>query len=451
MIGLGTGTTSAVLLASPTLQSVETIEIEPMMVEAAQLFRPRVSPVYEDPRSRIVIDDARAHFSKSGARYDLVVSEPSNPWVSGVAGLFTVEFYRHVSAHLQPDGHFVQWLHLYEAGPELAGSIIRAYATVFPEFKAYATNAVDIALVARNDGKPPMLLPGALDGMPRMRQHLQSLGIADTAMLAAHETGPSGAIRMLAESYRTAPNSDFFPVVDQRAAKDRFRGRRAGELFALREAPVPVLDFTAGPPAYAGLVKQASPHMPLHVRKLASGWHGHRLLRGETPGPADMEYLGAYVLDYELVRSWITGCTLPRDTGIPWSAMVNVASDVNAALGKDAARDFWRSVADGPCRKAFSPVQRTWLELFAATGARDAAQVRTLAAKVLAEDPSLSQTARAYATLAAVAAHVAMGEADAGARTLQEQRRHLSEDHLQAPWFRWALVSLAAGPAPRAP
>ncbi|RYY63603.1 MAG: spermidine synthase, partial [Comamonadaceae bacterium] len=150
VVGLGTGTTTAVLLGAPGLEHVDTIEIEPMMVEAAQLFRPRTSAVYEDPRSHIVIDDARAHFSKSRSLYDIVISEPSNPWVSGVAGLFTVEFYQHVSDHLAPDGHFVQWLHLYEAGPELAGSIIRAFSTVFPEFRAYATNDSDIALVARH-------------------------------------------------------------------------------------------------------------------------------------------------------------------------------------------------------------------------------------------------------------------------------------------------------------
>jgi len=89
VIGLGTGTSSAVLLESQAIRQLDTIEIEPMVVEAAQLFRPRNAKVFDDPRSRIVIDDARAHFSKTRARYDIVVSEPSNPWVSGVAGLFT--------------------------------------------------------------------------------------------------------------------------------------------------------------------------------------------------------------------------------------------------------------------------------------------------------------------------------------------------------------------------
>ncbi|MGV3570732.1 MAG: hypothetical protein ACO1PB_09035 [Ramlibacter sp.] len=451
VIGLGTGTTSAVLLGSPALQSVETIEIEPMMVEAAQLFRPRTSAVYEDPRSRIVIDDARAHFSKSGARYDIVVSEPSNPWVSGVAGLFTVEFYRHVSAHLQPDGHFVQWLHLYEAGPEMAGSIIRAFATVFPEFKAYATNGADMALVARNDGKPPMLAAGATDAMPGLRQHLRSLGIADTATLAAHETAPPSAIKLLALSYGTPANSDYFPVVDARAAQDRFEGRRAHALFALREAPVPVLEFAAPSPAYLGQVKQAAYHMPRVVRNLASAWHGRRYLQGEALAPAEHAHLENYTLDYELVRSWLAGCTPPPGTGAAWTAMVNVASDLNRGLDKAAAHAFWRSVADGPCRKAFSPVQQAWLELFAATGARDATQVRVHAARVLADDTALTQTARAYATLAGMAAHMALGDDAAASRMLRAQERFLGEAHLDTAWFRWARYALLVRDLPAEP
>ena len=70
------------------------MEIEKAMLEGANNFRPRVESVFSDPRSRIRIDDAKTFFSTYNKQYDLIVSEPSNPWVSGVAGLFSTEFYR---------------------------------------------------------------------------------------------------------------------------------------------------------------------------------------------------------------------------------------------------------------------------------------------------------------------------------------------------------------------
>ncbi|MDH5247348.1 MAG: fused MFS/spermidine synthase, partial [Betaproteobacteria bacterium] len=96
VIGFGSGLTTATLLGSPNLQRVDTIEIEPRMVEGARLFGAIVEPAFTDPRSRIVIDDAKSYFARSHLRYDLIVSEPSNPWVSGVASLFTQEFYARV-------------------------------------------------------------------------------------------------------------------------------------------------------------------------------------------------------------------------------------------------------------------------------------------------------------------------------------------------------------------
>lgn len=444
VIGLGTGTTSAVLLGSPTIEQLDTIEIEPMMVEAAQLFRPRVAAVFDDPRSRIVIDDARAHFAKTRARYDLVVSEPSNPWVSGVSGLFTLEFYQHVSLHLAPDGHFVQWLHLYEAGPETAASILRAFSMVFPDFKAYATNDGDIALVARKGGKAPKLQAGALDAMPAIQQHLLSLGITSEAALAAHESGRGNAILVLANSFGAPPNSDYFPFVDQHAAQDRFRGRRATTLFSLREAPLPFMDFAAGAPDHAGRVTEATVDMPRHVRNLASGWHGHRFLRGEPLTAVEAAYLGALATDYALVRSWITDCRFPTGTGQAWTAMVNVASDLHAGLDAKRAETLWRGIASGPCARKLSPVQMAWVELFAATGARKAEPAAVHARNVLALDQDLSIAARSYATLAGVSADLSLHRRAAAARLLDEQRRLLPAPQMETAWFRYLVFAMAA-------
>ena len=125
-IGMGSGLTTHVLLSAPTLQVVDTVEIEEAMVEASAGFLPRNARAYRDPRSRIHIDDAKTFFSTHNSRYDLIVSEPSNPWVSGVAELFSVEFYRLISRHLNPGGLLVQWLQLYEFDLDLVASVLKA-------------------------------------------------------------------------------------------------------------------------------------------------------------------------------------------------------------------------------------------------------------------------------------------------------------------------------------
>lgn len=440
VIGMGTGTTTAVLLASPAIEHVDTIEIEPVIVEAAQLFRPRTDAVYTDARSRIIIDDARAHFSKTRARYDLVVSEPSNPWVSGVSGLFTVEFYQHVSRHLADDGHFVQWLHLYEASPELVASIMNAFGMVFPEFKAYATNPSDIALVARKDGQVPALQFEPLAKMPALLRELASVGIHNPALLAAHDIGRIGATRLLVGSYGAPANSDYFPYVDQRGAQDRFLSRNARSLFTLAQAPVPFLEFgSAGAPVHAGQVVDATDAMPAQVWSAAGSWNGLRYLKGET---ANETYLSPLLADYALVRSWLQGCSFPAATGGAFEAMVRVASHLHRGLDAASAAAFWRGVADGRCTKALSPVQRSWMELFAATGGRKAEDARRHARAVLAGDSSLSGFGRAYAVAAGVASDIAVGARDDASRLLEQQRPLLPAEHTDSAWFRYLSIGL---------
>ena len=441
VIGLGTGTTSAVLLESPNITRVDTIEIEPMMVEAAQLFRPRNAKVLDDPRSRIIVDDARAHFAKTRAQYDLIISEPSNPWVSGVAGLFTVEFYRNVATHLAPDGHFVQWLHLYEASPELVASILRAFSMVFPDYRAYATNPADIVLVARNDEKPPAPQLEAVARMEGLRAQLERIGIHSAPMLAAHDTGRTNALQVLANSYGSPPNSDYFPYVDQRAAGDRYRKASASVLFALGDAPIPLLELQSGAPDYIDSVQDAVRWMPPRVQSMASGLHGLRYLRGETLEPRELAYLGTDLPHYELMRAWSRECRYPPP-GSLWSPAVRVATDLHRGISEKPAAAYWDEILRR-CGPRLSAPQRDWLSLFAAVGARDPARIAPLASRILASEPRLAADARGYLTLAAVASLMALDRRPEAAQILAQQRTQLPEDRFETAHFRYITMLLS--------
>lgn len=449
IIGLGTGITTAVLLESKTLQSVDTIEIEPAMVAAAELFRPRSAAAFDDPRSRIILDDARAHFSKARTRYDIVVSEPSNPWVSGVAGLFTVEFYRHVAAHLADDGHFVQWLHLYETSPEVVGSIVRAFETVFPGFIAYSSSSNDILLVARKDGRIPKLDRAQYEAMPGLAARLQDVGITSVDLLEAHNGGPNGPIRMLARSYGAPPNSDFFPFVDNRAAADRFRRESKPTIFSMPETPVPFLEFVTGAPAYAGRVATSVPSMPFSVTSLAIGMQMYRTLQGEPLAARDIELLRPVELDLAAVQSWMASCKTPTPDSSAWSAMLRVAAFINPAVSPEQSARLWKNFA-ARCGKQLSAAQRGWFDLFATVGARDAVATARVGRDVLMQG-TLSPDSRAYAALATVGALVALSDRAGAATLLQEQRKQLSAQVMELPWFRFLVLLLSAPPRPTQP
>ncbi len=139
-IGFGSGLTTHTLLSSKAIQRLDSIEIEPVMVEAArQGFGPRIHDVFEDPRSHIVYEDAKTFFAATRAPYDLIVSEPSNPWVSGVASLFSDEFYGRIAQYLRPDGCFVQWVQIYETDVDIVASILKALSRHFGAYALYNT------------------------------------------------------------------------------------------------------------------------------------------------------------------------------------------------------------------------------------------------------------------------------------------------------------------------
>ncbi len=241
VIGHGAGMTTHFLLGSDAMERVTTIEIEPEMIEAAKLLLPANIRAYDDPRSVFVIDDARAFFATVDRQFDVIVSEPSNPWVSGVSALFTEEFYARASKQLAPDGVFGQWLHLYEIEDALVLGILKALSTQFRSYELYLTNDVDVLVVASNADSLPTpdwrvfrSADIALD-LARFRP-IPDAALTATRLVGHRELGPV----LAADS---ASNSDFYPQLDLRAERARFLGVGAaafstlqGDRFVLADA-----------------------------------------------------------------------------------------------------------------------------------------------------------------------------------------------------------------------
>jgi len=242
-IGLGSGLSTHVLLGAPNIERVDTIEIEPAMIEGAQGFGTRVERTFQDARSHIYIDDAKTFFAAHRSRYDIIMSEPSNPWVSGVAGLFSDEFYRRVRTYLNPGGLFVQWLQLYEIDPGLVASVIKAMNRNFMDYAIYFANDGDIIVVARANGR--LILPDfeSVLAHPRLAEEMRKVNVVTVQDLTLRYLGDRMLLEPLFATFDVPPNSDFFPVLDLNAVRARFMRRDAGELFSLRAEPLPVLEM----------------------------------------------------------------------------------------------------------------------------------------------------------------------------------------------------------------
>lgn len=151
VIGLGTGSTAGWLGAIPTMKRVDVVELEPVVLRIARDFSAVNHDVLANPKVHIQIGDAREVLLVSRKRYDIVFSEPSNPYRAGIASLFTREFYQSVSQRLAPGGIFIQWVQTYDVDSRTIATIYRTMTTVFPNVETWRAEWGDLLLVATRE------------------------------------------------------------------------------------------------------------------------------------------------------------------------------------------------------------------------------------------------------------------------------------------------------------
>jgi hypothetical protein len=386
VIGFGSGLTTHALLGSERVGQVDTIEIEPMMVEAARLFDNRVLRAYEDPRSRIVIDDAKAFFASSPRRYDLIISEPSNPWMGGTATLFSDEFYAFVPRYLEKNGLFLQWLQLYEIDPALVSSVLRAMLGHFSDVKAYLTNGEDLLLIAVPHGSVPT--PGErLFQDVGLRSDLGRLGFRNVRDLQDSFVMDRRALEAYVNLHPAPANSDFFPILQLQAPAARFMKAKV-DLNPWHAAPWPVVPFLGGFEARS--VDQALPSVrrPLSTdRKQKAARELRGLLVDGDARPA----IDAYdpQLDYaEALRGLGKSCRLDGAPGRNAELIFALAGDTVPFLDATSQAGLWQAPTWVGCSPS-SPLVAQALAFVDAASRNDHPRVLALG-KAILEGPDLA-------------------------------------------------------------
>jgi predicted membrane-bound spermidine synthase len=221
IIGQGSGMSSHFLLGDPNLQELVTVEIEPQMIAGSRMFYPANRRVFDDPRSKIIIDDAKSYFASTQRKYDLIISEPSNPWVSGVSGLFTTEFYSRIRNYLTDDGVFGQWLQVYELDDPMVLTVLAAIHQNFRSYELYLAPNSDIVVIASNRASLPAP-DWSVFQLPAIRKDLCNFTPLTPTALDGLRIAGRAELQPLLESM-SQPNSDYYPVLDLGAERRRFR------------------------------------------------------------------------------------------------------------------------------------------------------------------------------------------------------------------------------------
>jgi len=152
VIGFASGVTAGVASLFSQAQ-VTAVEIEPAVYEAARYFDDVNHGPLQGPKHQLLVDDARRFLRIHASTFDVITSEPSNPWMSGVAPLFTREFFQLAAKRLKPGGVMCQWLPIYGMSPELVASVMKTFHGVFPHLLVFESiEGFDLLMIGSFEG-----------------------------------------------------------------------------------------------------------------------------------------------------------------------------------------------------------------------------------------------------------------------------------------------------------
>jgi len=207
VIGLASGVTVGSVAQHPDVESIVCAEIAPEMYRATRFFDHVNHSVLDDPRLEVVFEDGRNHVLMNENRYDVIISEPSNPWMPGAARLFTREAFQAADKALKEDGLMCMWVQAYSIQPEVMRSIVSSFSGVFPYVTMFRMAEVDYCLLGTH--YPMRLNETELAerfAIASVRDDLERVGVRQWADLTGMCVATTASLRRAVEN--DVPNTD---------------------------------------------------------------------------------------------------------------------------------------------------------------------------------------------------------------------------------------------------
>ncbi len=156
LVGLASGITLGAILQHPELERVDVAELEPAVLGATRTFARYNNDALSNPKVRVFTTDARNYILTTNEKYDVIVAEPSNPWVKGSSTIFSHEVFETYRDRLNEDGIVMQWVQVYRLRNEDLKTMINTFRTVFPHTTVFSQfNYPDLILIG---SKKPLKL-----------------------------------------------------------------------------------------------------------------------------------------------------------------------------------------------------------------------------------------------------------------------------------------------------
>ena len=239
VVGFGSGVTAG--SARRHGAKVDLVEISGAVLRAGEFFKDVNGDVLRDPGVTTHQGDAKTYLRGTDRKWDVIISEPSNPWIAGNSALFSVDWFKAVRGHLAPGGVLAQWFHLYEMDDESVRLILRSLTTVFDHVALYELFPNDILLVASN--WPPEPHPERLVG--DVRADLERVSVPGWPGIESLRVMDAAAVRAVAGEGPV--NTDDHPRLEFSAPRALFRRSRATLLDGLDRRHRPDLSGVALP------------------------------------------------------------------------------------------------------------------------------------------------------------------------------------------------------------
>jgi spermidine synthase len=223
VIGLGSGITVGAVAQYDFIRQVDCVEIEPAVVEAAKFFKVENQEIHQNPKVRFIVEDGRTYQKRPYQSYDLIISEPPNPWMKGVANLFSTDFYQLCRRSLKAKGVMCQWIHCYRLSPEVFKMVLNSFRQSFPYCQLWFIPQGNDALIIGSEH--PIIfdlerMAQLINYKPNIKKEMKNKLAVDspTSFLAYFLLNNEG---MAGFTKGASLNTDNYPRLEFLAADDR--------------------------------------------------------------------------------------------------------------------------------------------------------------------------------------------------------------------------------------
>ena len=226
--GMGSGITAGATLKYP-IEHLTVAENCAPVLRAARLFEPWNNGVLTNSRARIYHEDARTVLKLSPKQYDVIISEPSNPWMAGVASVFTREFYELAASRLKPGGIMAQWFHNYEMDDRNVSVVLRTFGTVFSNMEIWDVDFGDIVILGSDRAwRSGAEVYGRAFELKGPRKDLESIGLGTPEAILARRIASQRTACAIAGAGPV--QGDGFPFLEYAAPRTFYLRVRSARL-----------------------------------------------------------------------------------------------------------------------------------------------------------------------------------------------------------------------------